>query len=327
MPSTTDGALVQSTRNRRSRVIPTFAAIRPLWVRFPAIVVLWLLVIAMACRDAGAIVPPTEEFGGPEFAAVVLTSDMAVGRDRLAYGVVSREGPPLQAESATVRTYYLPPSSDTREPRETLTAKFEAWPFSSGVFSVAAEFDVAGSWELETEFTSIDGQEVIAKSAFTVKEVSDTPAVGSPAPTSVTPLATDVADISHITTASKPDPALYAISIDEAISAGKPLVVCFSTPRYCTTGTCGPQVEQLSSLQQHYDGRANIIHVEVYKDPHLVEEGDRPGRDDAVDAVVEWGLPTEPWTFVVDADGIVRAKFEAFTSTAVIEEALLEVLN
>ena len=298
-----------------------------LW-RLSLLCALLLTVLAVACGGgAEAIVPPTEEFGGPEFAAIVVTSDLAVGRDRLAFGVVSREGPPLQAESATVRTYYLPPSVDTREFRQTLTANFEQWPFSSGVFSVYPEFDVAGSWELEAEFTSHDGQEVLASSAFSVKGVSDTPTVGDPAPPSETPTASDAPDISHITTASKPDPLLYAISVDDAISQRKPLVVSFSTPRYCTTGTCGPQVEQLSSLRQSYGDRANIVHVEVYKDPHLLEQGQRPGKDDIVAAAIEWGLPTEPWTFVVDADGIIRAKFEAFTSTAVIEQALIEVLN
>ena len=271
--------------------------------------------------------PPTQEFGGPEFAAVVVTSDLGVGKERLAFGVVTREGPPLQAESATVRTYYLPPNSEAREARHLLTARFEAWPFSAGVFSVYPEFDVAGTWELEAELTTPDSAQVIAKSAFVVKETSDTPAVGSPAPASVTPVSSDVADITHITTASEPDPALYAISVHDAIAEGKPFVVVFSTPRYCTTGTCGPQLEQASELRRQYGGRANFIHVEVYKNPHLYGDGKRPGKDDIAKAVEEWGLPTEPWTFVVDSGGIVRAKFEAFTPSESIESALLEILN
>ena len=330
MPSTTDGISPRRLGGLLFRIIPSPSGGGLGWGRLSALCALCLIVLAAACggsESGGVIVPPTEEFGGPQFAAVVITSDLAVGKERIVFGVVTREGPPLQGESATVRTYYLPPNTDAREARQTLTAKFEVWPFSGGVFAAYPEFDVAGSWELEAEFTTPDGQEVIAKSAFAVKEVSDTPAVGDPAPASVTPIASEVADISHITTASHPAPALYAISIDEAITEGKPLVVVFSTPRYCSTGTCGPQVEQLVSLRQRYDGRANVIHVEVYKDPHLIEEGRRPGRDDAADAVVEWGLPTEPWTFVVDANGIVRAKFEAFTPEAVIEEALLETLN
>ena len=295
--------------------------------RLTLLAALLLMILAAACGGSDVIVPPTEGFGGPEFAAVVLASDLGLGKERLAFGVVRREGPPLGAEVATVRTYYLPPNTDDREHRETLTAEFDEWPFSAGVFVVYPEFDVAGTWELETEFTAQDGLAVKAKSAFTVKEASATPAVGDAAPASLTPTAADVSDLSHISTAQMPDPALYAISIHDAIAAGKPFVVGFSTPRYCTTGTCGPQVEQLSDLQGEYGEVANVIHVEVYRDPHLFEEGQRPGKDDTVDAVNEWGLPTEPWTFVVDSGGIITAKFEAYTSASAIEESLLSVLN
>ena len=295
--------------------------------RLALLAALVVLVLAAGCGGPDVIVPPTEEFGGPEHAAIVLSSDLGIGRERLVFGVVRRDGPPHRSESATVRTYYLPPNTDDREPRETLMAEFEEWPFSAGVFVVYPEFDVAGSWELEAEFISQEGLAVKAKSAFAVKEASATPAVGVPAPASVTGIAADVPDLSHISTAQTPDPALYAVSIHDAIAAGKPLVVGFSTPRYCSTGTCGPQVEQLSDLQRRYGDRANVIHVEVFRDPHLFQEGQRPGKDDVVDAVSEWGLPTEPWTFVVDSQGIIRAKYEAYTPASSIEEALLAVLN
>ena len=39
-------------------------------------------------------------------------------------------------------------------------------------------------------------------------------------------------------------------------------------------------------------------------------------------AVEEWGLPTEPWVFVVDAEGIVIARFEGL----VAEEELAALL-
>lgn len=320
MPSTTEGYSPQRTQKPQRKNIKI-----SLW----SLCALWLIILA-ACggsESGGVIVPPTEEFGGPQFAAVVVTSDLGVGRERLAFGVVSRDGPPLTGESALVRTYYLPPNSQAREARQSLTASFEKWPFSAGVFSVYPEFDVAGTWELETEFTTPDGREVVAKAAFAVKETSDTPAVGSPAPASITPLASEAADITHITTASEPSPVLYGVSIHEAIAEGKPFAVVFSTPRYCTTGTCGPQLQQVSDLQVRYGDRANFIHVEVYKNPHLFGDGKRPGKDDIADAVREWGLPTEPWTFVVDDQGIVRAKFEAFAPAASIEAALLEVMN
>lgn len=286
---------------------------------------LWLIILATACGGPDVIVPPTEEFGGPEYAAVVITSDLAVGRERLVFGVVSRDGGPLEAESATVRTYFLPDNSDSREPRQILAAEFLAWPTVAGVFVAYPEFDVAGSWELEATLMTADDVEVSAKSAFPVKETSDTPAVGDPAPASVTPKASEVEDLSHITTSAEPDPNLYAISIHEAVEADKPFVALFATPAYCVSFTCGPQVAELSALERKYEGRANFIHVEVFKDPHLIEGGRPTGG--LVESVQEWGLPTEPWTFVVDAGGIVRAKFEQYTPAAVIEEALLEALN
>ena len=102
---------------------------------------------------------------------------------------------------------------------------------------------------------------------------------------------------------------------------GKPLIVVFATPAFCLSATCGPIVSELTSVKDKYAGRANFIHVEVVKDPHLLDDG----RSSAewVDTVREWGLPTEPWTFLVDAQGLVRAKFEQFTPAAVMEAALV----
>ncbi len=296
---------------------------KPLWL----LCALWLILAAIACGGSSVIVPPTEEFGGPEYAAVVVNRDLGVGQERIAFGVVRSDGPPLEAESATVRTYYLPPNTETREARESLTAEYEPWPFLGGVFVIHPNLDTAGTWELETEFTSTDGLEVMAKSAFLVQETSATPAIGTAAPASVTVTASEAGDLSQITTDPDPDPALYELSIHEALAEDKPVVVLFATPAYCVTATCGPLVEDLSQIQDEFPGIANFIHVEVFRDPHLIEPGQRPGRDDTVDAVREWALPTEPWTFVVDAGGIVRAKFESYAPPDTIKASLEEVLN
>ena len=43
--------------------------------------------------------------------------------------------------------------------------------------------------------------------------------------------------------------------------------------------------------------------------------------------MVEWNLQTEPWIFVVDGRGMIRAKFEGLTTVRELEVALQQVLN
>ena len=162
------------------------------------------------------------------------------------------------------------------------------------------------------------------RAALRVAEKSSTPAIGAPAPPSVTLTSGDVEDLSTITSASDPDPDLYKLSIHQALLEEKPLVVVFATPAFCVSATCGPQVEMVSQVKERYRDQANFIHVEVFEDPHLIQGG-RPGGG-LVAAVEEWGMPTEPWTFVVDREGRVRAKFEQFTPAEEIEAALKDLL-
>ena len=69
----------------------------------------------------------------------------------------------------------------------------------------------------------------------------------------------------------------------------------------------------LQALQQEYGDQANYIHVEIYQDGHPPE---------VVPAVKEWGLPSEPWLFVVGADGRVADKFEGSITVDEVGPAL-----
>ena len=287
-----------------------------------------LLLVALACSSATSTptATPTQPAGGPEFSAILVTRDLAVGDNRVVFGLVDRNGMPVRAPQAEVRAVYFPTTDQTtEEERGAATAKFIRWPTGQqGVFSTRLDFDVAGFWGLEVTTTREDGAPVVARNAFEVLEISSTPSIGAPAPRSVTPTLDGVDDLATITSDPAPDPGLYRLSIDEALDAGQPLVVTFSTPAFCLTATCGPQVKVISELKDQYPDRANFIHVEVLKDPHLSQGG--RSFDDFVPTVAEWGLPNEPWTFIIDKEGRVHAKFEAFTTVEEIEAALKEVL-
>ena len=277
-----------------------------------------LLLIASACT--GPAVP-----AHPEYGVVVVTQDLAQGSNRVIFGLVDVEGMPVRSDQAQVQTVFLPPGDAPGEPRGSAAAGFIQWPTGpQGVFAATIDFDEPGFWRLEVTTTTADGKAVEAQGAVQVKDKTATPALGDPAPRSVTPTAGEVEDLGTITSATIPDPDLYRLSVHQALDEGKPLVVVFATPAFCVSATCGPQVEVLSQVKDKFPSEANFIHVEVFKDPHLIE-GNR-AEAETVPAVEEWNLPTEPWTFVIDKDGMVRAKFEQFTSADIIEEALREVL-
>ena len=281
-------------------------------------------------RSSGEPAPP---LGGPEYSALVVSSDLAQGVNRLVFTLVNRDNVPVSAAGVQVATKYTAPGESTPEVRQRGTASFLPWPpegGNRGVYVTDIEFDVAGEatrgnpglWELDISATGADGATVEATTALRVAEEGSTPAIGSPAPRSVTPVASDVPDLAQITSAPTPDPELYELSVHEAVDEGIPLVVLFSTPAFCVSATCGPQLEILGKLKNDYGDRANFIHVEVFEDPHLIE-GNRFSAKQ-VPAVAEWGLPTEPWTFIVGRDGLVKAKFEQFTPESVLAAALEE---
>lgn len=317
------------------------------WI--PAVIIAALLLAALGCSSAGTSASPSPQAssptgaspegptgppGGPQYGAILVTSDLAVGTNRVSFGLIDRDNMPVRTPEAQVESVYFPPGKDQGEVRQTATAEFVQWPppGQRGVYVTELNFDAPGEgtadqpgfWALRITTTTDGGAEVEAQTAVGVKEEPSTPAIGSPVPRSETPTARDVEDLSHISTANPPDPDLYQLSIAEALETGKPLVVVFATPAFCVSATCGPQVEIVSQVKERHQDEANFIHVEVFQDPHLIE-GRRP-TDNLAPAVEEWGLPTEPWTFVIDREGKVHARFEQFTPAEEIERALREVL-
>ena len=130
---------------------------------------------------------------------------------------------------------------------------------------------------------------------------------------------------STVSTATPPNPEMHQLTVAAALDTGRPVVIAFATPAFCTSATCGPQVDVIKQLKNSYSGQANFIHVEIYANPKEMQ-GD-PSTAEISPTVDEWGLPTEPYTFLIDAQGRVSAKFEAFASYPELEEALVPLLE
>jgi hypothetical protein len=131
---------------------------------------------------------------------------------------------------------------------------------------------------------------------------------GEQAPPSETRTSAEFADLSVITSDPDPDPAMYESSIAEAVTSGTPSVIVFATPAFCASQACGPLLDQVKALRPDHEG-IEFVHVEIYDDLQVEVEDLTP-----VPAVSEWGLPSEPWVFVVASDGVVSAAFEGAVS-------------
>jgi hypothetical protein len=127
--------------------------------------------------------------------------------------------------------------------------------------------------------------------------------------------------VKQISSDGAPDPELYQLSVADAIAAKKPFLVSFSTPGYCKTAVCGPNLQVIKQLKNDLNGQVNFIHVEVY--PYPFGESAQLGR--RVSAMDEWRLQSEPWTFLVDANGIIQAKYEGGITLAELEPALKQL--
>jgi len=269
-----------------------------------------------------------------QYSMIMVTSDLAVGQNRVSFGLVDINNVPVRMESVDVNSVYFKPREDEGVIKQSVRAEFVEWPpedSGRGVYLTQLHFDATGSgtladpglWALEINAIDRDGSKIQARTALAVSALSKSPTLGDIAPPSKTFTESNASELHKISSAFNPDLDMYRISIQDALKEDKPAVIIFSTPAFCVSATCGPQLNIITNVKRKYHDRVNFIHVEAYKDPHLINEG-TVGLV-PVDAMDEWGLNTEPWTFVIDRQGKVRAKFEQFVTDteilAVLENA------
>ena len=140
---------------------------------------------------------------------------------------------------------------------------------------------------------------------------------GESAPRSVTRTAVDYPDLAVISSDPDPNPALYQLSVDAAVSNGRPTVLIFATPAWCVSQACGPLLDQTKALAPDFPD-VDFVHVEVYEDIQVTSFDDL----ETVGAVTEWGLPSEPWVFVVDDKGTVVLSLEGVASDQELRAAI-----
>lgn len=257
---------------------------------------------------------------GADLAVTPGTSDYAVGTNRVSFLVVDNQSRLVERPTARVwiaRGLKEAPFAETTARLEPVGVPGGDDAGVGGIYVARVEAPSAGTYWLLAE--PVGGRKVQALGNVVVRERSKAPAVGDRAIASRTPtLSSTNGDLTALTTSRRPDRRLYAVSVAEALAAHEPFVVAFATPQFCQSRTCGPTVDVLSAVRKRLGGSGvRFIHVEVYAD-------NDPAKG-VNEWMKQWRLPTEPFTFVVDREGVIRAKLEGAFSVAELERAAREV--
>ena len=264
--------------------------------------------------------PGDSSGGGVLVQPVVANTDTAVGRNRLSVALlqVGQGGQlPKPLVGADVKFRFFHPIEPQAVVKGEATPTFRyVGDQTKGLYVTSVQLDQAGPWGLEVSGSTGGQQIAVARVRFDVKAAPETPAIGSPAPRSKNPTRRDVDDIKKI--ASEATPCnMHELSIAEAIELKKPLVVSFSTPGFCSTQYCAPQLQATQALQAKMGERASFVHVEIFKDPNTRT---------VWETVNEWRLTSEPWTFLVDRNGLIADKFEGAAPADELEAALTKLI-
>jgi hypothetical protein len=259
----------------------------------------------------------------PPLQAVMATAEIVFGKDqRVAVGILDTNQVPVPYATVRVQIQSIPPAGTG----PMAVGPVEDAPYNGGspghdilqgkgVYVTHVSFDTPGFYRAVVD-ASKDGVSTRTTAAFTVYGKDPTPAVGVRAPATENPTRDQVSDISVIDTGVPPDDMHYT-SVAGALGAHHPFLVYFGSPGFCVSRTCGPEVEVVKSLEPTSHPRGvDFIHIETYK-------GGRPDAQRTTSPWFdEWKLQSDPWVFVVDRTGIIRAKFEASTGPQEIQSAI-----
>ena len=285
-------------------------------------------ILALACGSPDSSTEPTTTHAYPvNLNYVVATNILEVGEQRIAF-LLSTPNGILKTSSAMITPVYLEGDGSAAS---TIEAQFNLWPYGTrGSYTTYANFDRPGRWRLDVQVDNPNGADEI-QIELKVLDKSPVLSVLSKALLSETKTLSSYEEIGQITTDYSPDPDLYRLSVHEAVQNGRPSVIVFASPAFCTSPTCGPQVDTLTNLKEKHPELADYIHVEIYDNPAEIQ-GDLD-RAEIFSVVDDCGLTSikdylnESWTFVVDSDGKICDRFEGFATVEELETALMKVVS
>ena len=307
--------------------------------------VLALGLLAAACSSGGngGGSPSPSAPARAQIVAIVASVDLSAGTpQRVAVGLVTNENELVSYGSVDLAFTYIGTAEEPVEPEPgpMATATFIPTYGSEGTGDAPAitlpseargvyqasevTFDRAGFWQVTVtaEVEGVGTQTSLATLA--VAEEPALPAPGDPAPPTENltldskgvPLA--AVDSRAVADGEVPDPELHGWTIARALEEGRPALVVFATPVYCVSQFCGPVTDMVQDLAGRYADRAAFIHVEIWEDYETQALNQ---------AATDWlqlpsGDLTEPWLYLIGADGRIVDRWSSLWSEEEVAAAL-----
>jgi hypothetical protein len=266
--------------------------------------------------------------GGGQVDAGLASSVFTVGQSRFAFGVIDKQGQFVYGPTAV----YVAPAPNKpakgpfpapadvllTQPRyRSEQAASESDPFAA-VYEANVRFDRKGPHAVLVvtkdgdHFVAAPSQvNVTTKKADTIPEVGDTP------PKVATDTLASVKGNEKLLDTRVPPSDMHDESFDRVLGK-KPVALLFSTPQLCQSRVCGPVTDVAEQLKAKYGDKIEFIHQEVYAD-NDPNKGLRP-------PLQAFHLRTEPWLFVVNAQGRITARLEGSFGIRAFENALKTAL-
>ena len=293
-----------------------------------SLAVVLVTVLVAGCGSGGssqrsAVKPGTLDAiwrrAGPAVALIPGTHDYAPGDVRISFLVVDQQGRVVARPRARVWIA----SSRSAVPFATSTATLEPVGLSGSAKDVSSIYvthlRVRKPGHYWIVARPVGGRPIGGLRDVVVRRASQSPSVDAGAYPSKTPTLAN-APFYRLTTRRPPDLGLLHASVASSLRAHRPFVLVFATPRWCESRICGPVVDIVDAARRRFAGRGiRFIHVEIYRDNNPAKGFNR--------WVQEWHLPSEPWTFLVGADGRVKAKFEGAVSLPELSAAIRRYLS
>lgn len=305
--------------------------------------VLALAAVACGAEEGAGGVTTSPPPGHAQVQAIVASMDHYVGvPQRVAVGLVTNENEMVSYGSIDLAFTYIGTAEEPSEPQPGPTAPATFIPTygtngdgegpaitlpseARGVYQATdVSFDRAGFWQVTVTADVIDVGAQQALATFAVGEEPALPAPGDPA-LETENLTLDskgvpeaAIDSRFVTDGAIPDPELHGWTIARALEEGRPTVVVFATPVYCVSQFCGPVTDMVQDLSKRYDDRAAFIHIEIWEDyeTQVVNQ-----------AALDWlllpsGDLTEPWLYLIGADGTILDRWSTLWGEDEIAAAL-----